>query len=32
LRSNAGGRSLADYRVLSIVILLVFVALYLAFR
>lgn len=32
LRSNAGGRGLADYRVLSAVILLVFVALYFVFR
>ncbi len=32
LRNPAGGRGLADYRVLSAVILLVFVALYLVFR
>jgi SSS family solute:Na+ symporter len=32
LRSNAGGRGLTDYRVLSAVILLVFVTLYFAFR
>lgn len=32
VRSNAGGRGLADYRILSAVVLLVFIALYLAFR
>ena len=32
LRSGAGGRGLADYRILSAVLLLVFVALYLIFR
>jgi solute:Na+ symporter, SSS family len=32
LRSNAGGRGFAGYRILSAVILLVFVALYFAFR
>ena len=32
LRTNAGGRGLADYRVLSIIILLLFVILYFAFR
>ncbi len=32
LRSNAGGRGLADYRILSAAILLVFIALYLVFR
>ena len=32
LRSNAGGRGLADYRVVSAVILLVFIGLYFIFR